>query len=96
MIRLYDSGFRLVPSEKGRKRETPIGIAFSPDGAKLAVGYYDAAAVDLFDGHSLAPLPGPNLDGLAPGGIASKSHGRRMAASFLREVLMMKEMAVPL
>ena len=42
----------------------PCGIAFSPDGAKLAVGYHDAAAVDLFDGRSLEPMRGPNQDGL--------------------------------
>jgi hypothetical protein len=27
----------------------------------LAVGYENAATVDLFDGHSLAPLPRPNV-----------------------------------
>ena len=96
MIRLYDSGFRLVvPPKNGASGNTPFGIAFSPDGAKLAVGYDDVAAVDLFDGQSLAPLPGPNLDGLAPGGLAAKSHGRRMAPSFLPEAVIMKEGAVP-
>ena len=47
----------------------PFRIAFSPDGAQLAVGYLDAAAVDLFDGHSLSPLPGPDLDGLGNGNL---------------------------
>ena len=71
MIRLYDSGFQLiVPPKNGARGNEPFGIAFSPDGAKLAVGYSHVAAVDLFDGQSLAPLAGPNLDGLAPGGLA--------------------------
>jgi hypothetical protein len=70
MIRLYDCRFKLVaPPKKGSSGNKPFGIAFNPDGAKLAVGYADVNAVDLFDGQSLAPLPGPNLDGLAPGGI---------------------------
>ena len=61
MIRLYDSGFRhVMPPKNGVSGNEPIGIAFSPDGRKLAVGYDDVAAVDLFDGQSLAPLPGPN------------------------------------
>src|SRR5262249_53938481 len=33
----------------------------------LAVGYEDAAIVDLFDGRSLALLPRPNVDGLSDG-----------------------------
>src|SRR5262249_44208130 len=37
---------------------------FSPDGTKLVVGYADAAIVDIFDGHSLVPLPRPNVGGL--------------------------------
>lgn len=33
----------------------------------LAAGYEDKPSVDLFDGHSLARLPGPNVDGLEGG-----------------------------
>jgi len=64
MIRLYDRDFRLiVPPIKVAGDYEPSGIAFSPDGKTLAVGFHDAAAVDLLDGHSLALLPpGPNLD----------------------------------
>jgi WD40 repeat protein len=67
-VRLYDQGFRLVdPPREVTGGMSPFRIAFSPDGASLAVGYNDAPMVDLFDGHSLAPLPGPNLDGLSGG-----------------------------
>ena len=66
MVRLYDSGFKLVaPPKNGSSGNVPVGIAFNPGGAELAVGYYDVTAVDLFDGQSLAPLQGVNLDGLA-------------------------------
>ncbi len=70
MIRLYDKDFRLVTSpKKGASGNEPFGIAFSPCGVKLAVGYNDIAAVDLFDGQSLVPLQGPVLDGLADRGL---------------------------
>jgi hypothetical protein len=35
----------------------------------LAVGYDDVPVVQLFDGHSLAPLPSPTLDGLNNGSL---------------------------
>ena len=61
------SGFRLVgPPKKGESGNTLFKIAFSPDGTKLAVGYHDVTALELFDGQSLAPLPRPNLEGLRP------------------------------
>jgi WD40 repeat protein len=64
-VRLYDRAFRLaVPPKQVTGRGKPFRIAFSPDGASLAVGDSEAPVVDLLDGHSLAPLPGPDLDGL--------------------------------
>jgi DNA-binding beta-propeller fold protein YncE len=70
MIRLYDRDFRpVVTPRKAPGGNEPLGIAFSPDGSKLAVGYADAAAVDLFDGHSLALVPRPNVDGLGNGSL---------------------------
>src|SRR5262249_18165675 len=71
-IRLYDRDFKLaLPPRRATSGDHPHRIAFSPDGTILAVGYEDAAAVDLFDGHSLAPLPRPNLDGLRDGNLAT-------------------------
>jgi WD40 repeat protein len=64
-VRLYDHAFRLVvPPRKVTAGSEPFRIAFSPDGAVLAVGYSDAPTVDLLDGHSLAPLPGADVSGL--------------------------------
>jgi Caspase domain/WD domain, G-beta repeat len=56
-IRLYDSRFTLV-RVKTISGHRPNGIAFSPDGKVLAVGYYDRPAVDLLDAKTLDPLPG--------------------------------------
>jgi WD40 repeat protein len=64
-VRLYDSNFKLIVPPAMGAGGRPSGIAFSPDGTTLAVGYSDPAIVDLLDGHSLAPLPRPNLEGLA-------------------------------
>jgi len=69
-VRLYDRDFKLVvPPKKLTDGSRPFRIAFSPDGAVLAVGYEDAPTVNLLDGHSLAPLPGPNLSGLSNGSL---------------------------
>jgi WD40 repeat protein len=70
-VRLYDRDFKLVvPPRKATGGNQPHRIAFSPDGTMLAVGYDEAATVDLFDGHSLAPRPRPNVDGLRDGDVA--------------------------
>jgi WD40 repeat protein len=67
-VRLYDRDFKLVVPPK-KATGQPYRSAFSPDGSALAVGYADAATVDLFDGRSLAPLPGPNADGVKNGAL---------------------------
>jgi WD40 repeat protein len=70
-VRLYNHDFKLVvPPRKATGGNQPFRIEFSPDGTMLAVGYSDAVTVDLLDGHSLAPLPGPNVDGLRNGSLA--------------------------
>jgi WD40 repeat protein len=70
-VRLYDSDFKLaVPPVKAASGAKPFQIAFSPDGSMLAVAYTDAATVDLFDAHSLAPMPSPNTDGFRRGALA--------------------------
>ena len=69
-VRLYDRAFKLVvPPQKVIGGERPTRIAFSPDGASLAVGLSDAPIVVLLDGHSLGLLPGPNLADLNNGSL---------------------------
>jgi WD40 repeat protein len=71
-VRLYGGGFKLlVAPRKATGGDWPFRVAFSPDGSMLAVGYEDAATVDLFDGHSLAPLRSPNVTGLRNGDLSS-------------------------
>jgi WD40 repeat protein len=69
-VRLYDRDFKLlVPSGKATGGTRPFRIAFSPDGAILALGYDDVAIVDLFDGFSLAPLSRPNVADVRSGSL---------------------------
>ena len=70
-VRLYDAAFHLVAKVAAPGGQRPFGIAFSPDGSKLAVGYDDTTAVDLLDGHSLAPLPGPDTTGIDNGNLST-------------------------
>ena len=54
-----------------RTAHDPYGLAFSPAGDRLAVGYDDTTAVSLFDGHTLTPLPGPDTHGIDNGDLAN-------------------------
>jgi outer membrane protein assembly factor BamB len=79
-IRLYGRDFKpIFPPRKGTGGTRPKQIAFNNDGTMLAVGYEDVSIVDLFDGHSLAPLPGPNMESLSTIGIPN--HLREVAFS---------------
>ncbi|HXN89584.1 MAG TPA: WD40 repeat domain-containing protein, partial [Methylocella sp.] len=69
-VRLYDRSFKLVATQKALSGR-PAQLAFRPDGKVLAIGYVDKPAVDLLDGHSLARLPGPNVDGMYFGFLGS-------------------------
>jgi WD40 repeat protein len=70
-LRLYDRAFRRVATAKTRDGTEPYGLAFTPAGDRLAVGYHDTTAVSLFDGHALTPRPGPNTRGIDSGNLMS-------------------------
>src|SRR5207302_1910549 len=53
-LRLYGPGGQQLAKVKAAHGE-PYGIAFSPDGERLAVGYFDSPSVDVLSG-GLAPL----------------------------------------
>ena len=88
-VRVYAAGLQgtvrpavVIDAPDGRE---PYGIAFSPpDGARLAVGNGDGTAVTLLDGHSLTPLPRPDVAGITGGNLASvawSSDGRTLFAA---------------
>ena len=53
-------------------------LAFSPDGQRLAVGYYDVAAIDILDGTTLKRVRGQSVRDvvLTPGGLRSVGWSR--------------------
>jgi WD40 repeat protein len=83
-VRLYDPSFKLVATQETLSGRHPARLAFRPDGKVLAIGYGDKPSVDLLDGHSLARLPGPNVDGLDNGilpTVAWSANGQTLFAS---------------
>jgi hypothetical protein len=83
-VRLYDHSFKLAATQERLSGRHPARLAFRPDGKVLAAGYQDKPSVDLLDGHSLARLPGPNVDGLNNGSlfrVAWSADGQTLFAS---------------
>jgi WD40 repeat protein len=68
-LRLYNPAFQRVATVTAPDGSRPFGLAFSPTGDRLAVGYQDTPAVSLVDGHTLVPLPGPQTQGLDNGAL---------------------------
>jgi WD40 repeat protein len=68
-IRLYDPGFRLTGSKKAPGGEQPFGVAFSPDGSRIAVGYADSTRVDVLDGQTLELLFAADTTGIENGNL---------------------------
>jgi WD40 repeat protein len=70
-LRLYDPKFQRVAIAKTTAGTQPYGIAFTPIGDRLAVGYNDTTAISLLDGHTLTPRPGPDTRGIDNGHLVS-------------------------
>lgn len=72
-LRLYerdDRTFRRVATVTTAEGARPVGLAFTPAGDRLAVGYEDTMAVSLVDGRTLTPLPGPDTRGIGNGDLS--------------------------
>ena len=74
-IRLYDrDGTRIARRASGHAR--PYGIAFHPEGDRIAVGFDDSTDVALFDGRDLTPLPGPDTGLVDNGNLGNVAWSR--------------------
>lgn len=81
---------RLVPAKAARVDggAQPFGIAFSPDGQSLAIGFGDAPGVRVLSASTLAALPPPSSAGTAEGNaggalssVAWSADGRTLYAA---------------
>ena len=59
-------GKQTVAAPDGKR---PFGIAFSPDGSRIAVGYSDATKVSVLDARSLAKVFAPDTKGIDNGDL---------------------------
>ncbi len=70
-IRRYGADGRLEAKAKTAGGAEPFSVAVHPKGGKLAVGFYDTTAVELYDAASLKRLYAANTDGISGGDLGS-------------------------
>ncbi len=70
-IRIYSPKFRLLNIKEAPGKRQPHGVAFSPNGDRIAVGYLDDAHVDILDSQTLARLYSPDTKNVTNGDITS-------------------------
>ncbi|MGL6111058.1 MAG: caspase family protein [Rubrivivax sp.] len=86
-LRLYSlesDSLRRLASRLAPGGQRPRSVAFSPDGARLAVGYEDSTRVDVLDGRTLAPLSTPSTLSIPNGNLratAWSADGQVLAAA---------------
>lgn len=68
-IRRYDSRFILTNKVKAPGGKEPYGIAFSPDGRHVAVGFNDSTAVNVLSGGALSLACEPDTGGAGNGDL---------------------------
>lgn len=69
-VRLYGKDFKLLSKKKAPGGKRPYSVRFSPDGVKVAVGFFDSTAIDVLSGKGLAPLYAPEVGNVDNGNLA--------------------------
>ncbi|MBP8985728.1 MAG: caspase family protein [Syntrophobacterales bacterium] len=72
-VRLYANDFKLITKEEAPDGKRPHGVRFSPDGAKVAVGFTDSTKVDVLSGKDLSYLHSPDTDDITSGDMPAVS-----------------------
>ncbi|WP_089725708.1 WD40 repeat domain-containing protein [Candidatus Thiosymbion oneisti] len=75
-IRLYDSKLRLIAKKKAPGGERPFGVAFAPDGNRIAVGFHDSTAVDVLSGTDLSLRYSPDTSDMDKGDLSTVAWSR--------------------
>jgi hypothetical protein len=70
-VRLYDATGRKLAERAPLAGARPYGVAFSPDGTLLAIGYEDRLRVDLLAVGDLRTVFSPDVGGLTGEGLAA-------------------------
>ena len=70
-IRRYGAEGRLEAKAKAAGGERPFSVAVHPKGGKLAVGFEDTTAVEVYDAASLKRLYAASTDGISGGDLGS-------------------------
>lgn len=77
MVRLYDRNFHLLKAQPMPAKRKPHGLAFSPDGTRIAVGYAEpeghdppwSPAIDVLSADDLTIGPRPDVQGINNGAL---------------------------
>ncbi|MBF0284290.1 MAG: hypothetical protein HQL51_07510 [Magnetococcales bacterium] len=88
-VRLYDANFKLRAKRKPLEGGSPFGLAISPDGGRIAVGYKGRNEVTVLKNGTLETLYEPDTSGVTGKlqTVAWSEDGRRLFAAglFARE-----------
>ncbi|HSI52108.1 MAG TPA: caspase family protein, partial [Ideonella sp.] len=60
IVRLFDAQGKRIAQRRVEGGARPLGVRFSPDGQRIAVGFYDSTAVRVLSGRDLALLYSPD------------------------------------
>ena len=71
LYRLSPAGLVLAKSVRPEGGRQPFGLAFSPDGSKLALGFSDTPAVAVLQADSLALAYTPDVGGVTLGSLSA-------------------------
>lgn len=67
LYRVSEKGLRLLAKESVSGGREPVAARFSPDGTRIAVGFYDSTAITVLDGQTLALAYAPDTTGVDNG-----------------------------
>jgi WD40 repeat protein len=75
-IRLYDPSLRPIAKATAPGGARPEGVAFSPNGSELAIGYSDTLNVDVLSVPEFRHIAAANVSGLAGGNLGQVAWGQ--------------------